>query len=89
MPTLIVQHKVRDFDAWRPAYDDHGPVRSRYGVEEASLHRNADDPNDVVIIFRVGDLDRAREFAGSQDLREAMEQAGVVSAPTVWFLEDA
>jgi hypothetical protein len=52
------------------------------------VFRSADDPNDVVMLFEVEDLDRAREFVGSDGLREAMESAGVVGRPDVYFLNE-
>jgi hypothetical protein len=51
-------------------------------------HRGADDPNVVVIAFRVADLKRAQEFVGSETLRSAMQQAGVQGPPEIWFAED-
>jgi len=89
MPTMIVRHRVKDFDAWRSIYEEHGAARRQYGITDVSLHRDVEDPNDVVIVFRVDDLGRAQEFAATEDLRETMERAGVVSEPTVWFLQDA
>ncbi len=89
MGTMIVHHKVRDFDAWRPVYEEHEAVRREHGVSDVSLHRSADDPNDVVIVFRADDLAKAREFADSQDLKETMERAGVEGPPHILFLNDA
>ena len=52
------------------------------------MFRNADDPAEVVMLFEIDDLDRAREFVGSDELREAMQSAGVVDQPAVYFLND-
>ena len=30
---IIVQHKVRDYDSWKPAFDDHESVRAKYGLQ--------------------------------------------------------
>ena len=89
MPTMIIQHKVKDFDGWRPGYEEHASRRAEYGISEVSLHRSADDPNDVVIVLRAEDLERARAFGTLPELREVMEQAGVISEPTIWLLDDA
>ena len=40
------------------------------------------------MLFEVDDLGRAREFVGSDDLREAMQRAGVVDRPDILFLND-
>jgi hypothetical protein len=89
MSTIIVRHRVADFDAWKIAYDEHGAMRSEYGISDVSLHRDADDPSMVSVILKADDLGRAREFASTDDLREAMESAGVISQPEIWFTTDA
>lgn len=27
MPHLLIRHKVQDYDAWKPAFDEHGAFR--------------------------------------------------------------
>jgi hypothetical protein len=39
---LLVQHKVRDFDAWKPAFDEHEPVRRSHGAQRHWLYRTAE-----------------------------------------------
>ena len=89
MAAMIVRHTVADFDNWKPVYDEHQAVRGEYGVSEIGLYRDATAANEVVIVFGVEDLNRAREFGASANLRETMERAGVISEPTIWFLNDA
>lgn len=65
--------------------------RSHDGKEAGStggrLFHSADDPNDVLVLLEWDDMDKARTFAGSAQLREAMEEAGVGGRPEVRFLE--
>jgi hypothetical protein len=89
MGTIIVRHRVADFDTWKTAYNEHNTMREQYGINDVSLHRDADDPSMVSVILKADDLDKAREFAASADLREAMEGAGVISQPDIWFTTDA
>ena len=51
------------------------------------MYRNASDPNDLVLLFDVADVERAKQFGQSQDLRETMERAGVIMPPTVRVIE--
>ena len=88
MASMFVKHRVADFAAWKPVFDDHEAARRQSGVTAHSLHRDADDPNVVIIAFRVNDIARAREFASSDELREAMQRAGVQGQPEFWFAED-
>lgn len=85
---LLVRHKVREFDAWKRAYDAHKPVRDEAGLREKYLLRGANEFNEVILLFETGDLGRARSFAESPDLRETMHKAGVVDRPDIYFLTD-
>jgi hypothetical protein len=75
MPYVLVRHKVSDFSKWKPAYDAHLPARQKAGLKEEHLLRNTDDPNEVVLLFEAKDIQKAKEFASSADLREAMQSA--------------
>src|SRR5665648_246010 len=47
--------------------------RRRSGSKGGKVFRAADDPNSITIIFEWDDTDRAREFAESLELHEAMQ----------------
>ena len=50
--------------------------------------RNADDPNELLILLEWDSLENARRFTYADDLREAMQRAGVADQPDVYFLEE-
>ena len=89
MSTIVVRHTVKDFDAWKPYYDEHALTRERYGIQDDGVYRGALDPSNVVLVFQTDDYERAQEFFGSDDLRETMQKAGVISAPTIWVVDGA
>ena len=89
MPTMIVRHTVADFDTWKPFFDEHKGMRQNAGLSDVGVYRDASAANNVLIVFDAEDLERARKFASSDDMRETMEKAGVISEPTVWFLNGA
>jgi hypothetical protein len=86
MSFMLVRSKVRDFKVWKTAYDGHQAMRDNAGLTEKYLLRNADDANEIVILFEVQDLTRAKAFASSADLRERMQESGVVDKPDIYFL---
>jgi heme-degrading monooxygenase HmoA len=88
MPYLLVRHKVGDYESWKPVFDEHGTVREQSGSKGGRLFRNADDPNETVMLFEWDNLDNARTFAQSQDLRETMQRAGVADQPDIYFFEE-
>ena len=84
---MLVRHKVANFAKWKPIYDAHLSVRQKPGLKEEHLFRNADDPNEVLLLFSMEDLDKAKAFTASDDLRQAMEKAGVSDKPDVYFFK--
>ena len=84
---LLVRHKVADFAKWKPVYNDHLAARQKAGLKEVHLLRNIENPNEVILLFSVEDPDKAKAFAASDDLRRAMQKAGVSDKPDVYFLE--
>ena len=85
MVRMFVRHKVHDYDAWRKGYDAFDPTRIRLGAQGHAVYRDVDDGNDVTAWHDFNNLDAARAFADSHELREAMKGAGVVGAPAIWF----
>jgi heme-degrading monooxygenase HmoA len=85
---LIVQHKVRDFDAWKSVFEEHGDIRRKYGATGHELYQTIDDPNDVVILNTFASLDQARAFAADPSLKQAMEQGGVIGEPHITWAEE-
>jgi hypothetical protein len=81
--TLIVQHQVADYDAWRPVFDDHGTTRKEYGCSAERVYRAADDPNAICVVMTYPSRHEIEGFAADPSLKEAMERGGVVSAPTI------
>jgi heme-degrading monooxygenase HmoA len=85
MATLIVRHTVEDFAKWKAVFDQHANDRRAAGSKGGMVFRGAN--NEVVAITEWSSLEAARAFSQSDTLREAMQNAGVNSVPTVYFLE--
>jgi len=88
MPYLLVRHRVENFETWKPIFDEHGATRGEHGGKGGYLFRSAEDPNEIVLLLEWEDLEKARRFAQSEDLREAMQRAGVADRPDIYFLEE-
>jgi len=87
MGAMIVCHSVHDYGAWRPVYDAHEASRAAAGLTGGRVFRSAEDPNDILLLFEMADRRRAEEFAASDDLRTAMQRAGVVGPPEIRYAE--
>jgi heme-degrading monooxygenase HmoA len=89
MVHMIIRHKVADYFRWKEAFDAHLNTRKAAGETDYRVLQSVDDPREVTIFLGWDSLERARRFAGSEDLKQAMQKAGVVGDPDVRFLEDA
>jgi hypothetical protein len=89
MSSIFIRHRVADFDTWKAAFDEHGSVRRDHGLVDTSLLRDEDDANMVTVILSTDDTARAREFLASDNLRQAMDGAGVTSKPELWVANEA
>ena len=85
MATLFVRHEVKDFGAWKAAYDAFDSERSGMGVTGQGAYQADGNPNDVTVYHHFDSMDSAKSFAESSRLKEVMQEAGVVGTPTIWF----
>ena len=88
MVTMFVRHKVNDYANWKRVFDEFASVRKEKGVTAASVHRDANDPNTIIVTHRFKDMNAATAFVNSDDLKSAMMKAGVSGPPEFWFGED-
>jgi heme-degrading monooxygenase HmoA len=86
MTYLIVRHNVKDYATWKPVFDTHHAKIKSAGGTGGQVFRNADNPNEVLVLTEWNDLKKAREFTQAEDLRSTMERAGVISKPEFFFL---
>jgi hypothetical protein len=88
MPHLIIRVTVQDFGKWKPVYDSHLAVRQSAGLKELNLWRNADKSNEVVLLFYVSDIAKAKEYTLSTELKEKLKTGGVIGPAENLFLLD-
>ena len=77
MPYLLERHKVHDYARWRAVFDADAAGREAAGCRGARIFRNADDPEEVVILFEWDTLERSRQRIESATLGREFEEAGV------------
>ncbi len=89
MPTLLIRHKVADYDTWRQVFECDAETRRANGGQRELVFRSRADRNEIWLLLEWDDLARARLFTQSDDLLDAMERAGVLDRPNFWYLEEA
>ena len=83
----IIQHRVKDFDKWKAGYLAHDSVRKAYGISQFVLGRSLEDSNMVIVIDKMNDVQKAKEFSTLPSLKDAMMKAGVTGAATFSYID--
>ena len=83
---VVIRSRVTDFDTWLAAFDSHEDARKGAGALGHHINRDEDDPNDVSVYLALSDLERAKIFAASDDLRERMKSSGVISVAGITYM---
>jgi hypothetical protein len=83
---MVVNHKVKDFNAWLKVFDAEGPAkRTSEGFNDIALSRGIDDTTMVHLAFEVTDMAKAKAAIMSADKKKLMESAGVIGKPDIRF----
>jgi hypothetical protein len=81
MPVLRIEHPVRDFDAWKKAFDGDPAGREASGVRRYRVLRPTDDPNYVMIDLEFDSAAEAEAFlAAMREIWRAVD-GKVIAAP--------
>ena len=84
---IVIQHTVKDYAKWKVGYLAHDSVRMAYGISQYRLGRGIPDSNRVVVVDKITDVAKAKEFGASPGLKDAMAKAGVTGKPTVSYVD--
>ncbi len=86
-----VSETVKDYAKWKPLFDSNAASRKAAGIETIEVSHIVDKPNMLQVVYQVADVQKAKAFYASPDLKAAMQKAGVVSNPdielwhVIWF----
>ena len=79
----VITHKVADYTKWLAAYEAHDSVRVAHGLHNFVIARGVEDTNMVMVVTKVDDTTKAKEFAKDPGLKAAMKKGGVLGVPTI------
>lgn len=82
---IVVTHKVESFEKWKPAYDGTASWKPAFGWQRGTVLVADGDGNTVTVIEEFEALEKAKRFATSPELRDAMGKAGIVGIPEIRF----
>ena len=80
---LAVHHRVRDYEQWKRAFDEHESVRRSYGQIEHRIYHPLGDPLQLVVHNDFPTVEAAESFGADPSLPDAMARAGVEGGPSI------
>jgi quinol monooxygenase YgiN len=83
MAKIATQITIGDYAKWRAGFDKAAPFREKAGMKNVQVYRDVDNPTDALVWSEVDDVARARAILDSPEMRNAMQEAGVVGAPKI------
>ena len=86
MKRMLCRNKVKDFEIWKPIFDENLEGAREAGLNLENLWRSVDDPEEVFFIFTIDDLDAANGFTSSPEAAETGERSGVIGGDC-WIVE--
>ncbi|MGI9557095.1 MAG: antibiotic biosynthesis monooxygenase [Solirubrobacterales bacterium] len=89
MIRMYARHEVDDYGSWREGYDafHSGPAAER-GVQAHAVYRTVGNDAEVTLWHDFESADAAQAFVGSDELKAAMQAAGVKGQPDIWIVEE-
>lgn len=84
---LVIQHKVANFAIWKILYDANDSIRQLYGLHNYVIGRGINDSNIIVVVLKMDDLLKAKSLMNSTEIKTQMQQSGVLSTPTFFYME--
>jgi hypothetical protein len=85
---MLVKQRVASVAQWNTVFRDPDldAVRRRHGLVVTGTYVDGDDPNTVIVVMDMENVDAARQFAASRELAAARERAGAIGSPDgVWL----
>jgi len=83
---ILISFEVRDFSEMKSVFDAAADARTEAGIV-AEAYRNMDAPNNAWVIGTAPSKEAFTAFFSAPAAQERMRNAGVISPPTIIFLE--
>ena len=69
MPTVVVRHRVGDYNTWLKGHEDRVELFSKF-ASKFQTFKDANDSNSVVLVLEVFDLDGMQSVMGDREVIE-------------------
>lgn len=73
MPTVVVRHKVGDFETWLKGHEDRVNIFAP-AISSFKTFQDQDDPKSVVLVLEVTDMDKLQGIMNDPKIQEAKDR---------------
>ena len=78
-----IRHTVKDYSKWKPAFDADSTARINSGLGFMVIGKSQENPNSLLIVLSVANLQKAKDFGADPRLKDVMKKNGVISKPEI------
>ncbi len=73
MPTVVIRHKVGDFETWLKGHEDRLNIFAP-AVSGFKTFQDQDDPNSVILVLEVMDMEKLGALMNDPNIQEAKDR---------------
>jgi hypothetical protein len=73
MPTVVVRHKVGDFETWLKGHEDRVKIFAP-AVSSFKTFQDQDDPKSVILVLEVTDMEKLGAIINDPNIQEAKDR---------------
>jgi hypothetical protein len=73
MPTVVVRHKVGDFETWLKGHNDRVNIFAP-AISSFKTFQDQDDPKSVVLVLEVTDMEKLGAIMTDPNIQEAKDR---------------
>ena len=77
MPTVVIRHKVGDFDTWIKGHQDRQELFTQ-AASDFQEFQDTDDPKSVVIVLQVTDMDKLNSLMQDSEVQKKKDAHTVI-----------
>lgn len=81
IPRVISTFTVKDWDAWKKAFEEGKQERMDNGAVDRQYGHDADDNHKISVVTALTDADKAKTYWGSDALKKRRDAAGLTTEP--------
>jgi hypothetical protein len=88
MVKIMSMFEVPDFAKWKPMFMESAKMMAGAGAMNTWLFQGSDNPKMVALVMDWENMDKAKAFMSSPELRAEMEKSGVYTKADGYVLQE-